>query len=280
MQDSGYFGPESMTWKITSEAVLLLAGARAVLMQVAHPLVAAAVIAHGRYLQDPLGRAESTFLLSQRLLFGSASTARQAAHTINRMHLHVSGQLPLDAGEYSSGTPYQARDPELLLWVHATLVESFLVAYPLFVGPLSAEEQEQYYQESKRTAPLFGLPVTLMPPTVEDLRRYIQDMLASNRLAITPQARQIARTVLFPPIPVFWFPLLHLHLQFTCALLPAEIREIYGLRWGNRRQRLFEWTTALMRLIIPRLPLSLRVWPETRKIIERSKKCSPLKEAG
>src|SRR5215467_5724310 len=121
MQDNGYYGPESVTWKISREAAILLGGARAVLMQLAHPLVAMGVSEHSKYMTDPFGRARDTFLLGQMLNFGSTQTARQAAHTINRSHKHVHGTLPDQVGKYPAGTPYDARDPELLLWVQATL---------------------------------------------------------------------------------------------------------------------------------------------------------------
>jgi len=271
VQDGGYFGPESATWKIEREAIVLLAGARAVLMQLAHPLVAAGVSAHSRYMQDPLGRADSTFMLSLMLAFGSTSTARQAARTINRLHTHVYGTLPENAGDYASGTFYRARDAKLMLWVHATLVDSILLVYSLFIGPLSVEEQEQYYQETKRLARLLGLSAADMPATVEDLRQYVHEMVYSNQLAATPQAREIARAVLFPPIPDALRPLMHLHLQLTCALLPQPVREIYGLDWDNKRQLLFELATIGMRQVIPRLPISLRVLPITRKMMNRGK---------
>ncbi|MBO0796256.1 MAG: DUF2236 domain-containing protein, partial [Ktedonobacteraceae bacterium] len=201
MQDHGYFGAESMTWQVASEAILNFGGARAVLMQLAHPLVAMGVSAHSRYMSDPLGRAESTFLLGQRLTFGSTKTAQQAAHTINRLHKHVHGTLPFQAGAYSEGTAYRARDPDLLLWVHATLIDTILIMYPMFIGPLSIEEQERYYQESKKIAHLLGLAEADMPETVGDLRRYVHEMVYSDRLAATPEARQLVQQVLFPPAP-------------------------------------------------------------------------------
>src|SRR6266568_7099487 len=173
MQDYGYYGPESVTWKISREAAILLGGARAVLMQLAHPLVAIGVSEHSNYMSDPFGRTWNTFLLGQMLTFGSSTTAREAARTINRLHTHVYGTLPASAGAYSDGTHYYARDPELLLWVHATLIDTILLIYPLLVGPLTPAEQEEYYQESKHMARLLGLSAVDMPETVEDLYQYV-----------------------------------------------------------------------------------------------------------
>ncbi len=269
MQDNGYFGRKSVTWKVAREAILNLGGGRAVLMQLAHPLVAAGVSEHSKYMSDPLGRAERTFMLGQLLTFGSMETAHKAAHTINRLHTHVHGTLPLAAGAYTPGEPYRARDPALLLWVHATLIDTALLIYPLFIGPLSQEEQEQYYQESKTLARLLGLSSSDMPATVDELRRYVDTMVYSNRLAATPQARELARTVLYPPVPDAFRPLLHLHLQITCALLPQPVREIYGLEWGSKQQRLFDLSTAGMRLLLPHLPPQWRVLPITHTIIQK-----------
>src|SRR5213592_4603081 len=109
MQDHGYYGPGSATWKIASETVITLGGTRAVLMQIAHPLVAMGVSEHSSYMTDPFGRTEHTFVLGQLLTFGSIATARDAARTINRLHTHVHGQLYDSAGAYSSGTLYRAR---------------------------------------------------------------------------------------------------------------------------------------------------------------------------
>jgi uncharacterized protein (DUF2236 family) len=269
VQDHGLFGPESVTWKIAKEAVLNIGGARAVLMQLAHPLVATGVSTYSSYMRDPIGRAERTFMLGQMLTFGSLTTVKQASRFINRLHTHVHGSLPAEAGVYAEHTPYKARDPELLLWVLATLIDTILLIYPMFVGPLTPEEQEQYYQESKTLARLLGLTAEHMPKTVEDLRRYVHDMVYSNRLAATPQARQLVQQVLFPPIPPIFRPFLHLNLQMTCALLPQPVRDIYGLEWGPKRQQIFEISTVSLRTIISRLPTFLRVLPSTRHMMEQ-----------
>lgn len=268
MQDHGYYGPESVTWKISREAAILLGGGRAVLMQLAHPLVAMGVSEHSDYMTDPFGRSWNTFLLGQMLTFGSSKTARSAARRINRLHKHVRGTLAAGAGVYSSGTHYFAGDPELLLWVHATLIDTILLMYPLFVGPLSAGEREQYYQESKAMGCLLGLTSTDMPATAWDLQQYINDMVQSNRLAATPQARELARQVLFPPTPRLIYPFLHLNLQMTCAILPQPIREIYGLEWSDWRQYVFELSTSGIRAILPHLPTHMRELPITRQLIE------------
>ena len=264
---NGNYGPGSIGWKINRESVVLLGGARAVLMQLAHPLVAMGVSAHSDYMTDPFGRAERTFVLGEILTFGSLEKARQAARSINRKHLHVHGELPMDAGVFSKGTRFDARNPEQLLWVHATLIDTWLLCYNLFIGSLTPAEQDTYYQESKEVAHLLGLLPDKMPNTVDDLRQYVYDMVHSDRLIATPQARQLAHQVLFPPVHTIFRPLLHLNLQVTCALLPQPIREIYGMEWNTRRQVIFDLSARGMRTIIPRLPLYLRELPITRRLM-------------
>jgi uncharacterized protein (DUF2236 family) len=269
VQDHVYLDSTSATWKIYSEAIVNVGGARAVLMQLAHPLVAMGVSEHSRYMTDPFGRAKDTFMLGQLLTFGSIQATNQAARSINRLHKHVHGTLPVQAGIYQAGTPYDARDPELLRWVQATLIDTILLVYSTFIGPISHDEQEQYYQESKKLARLLGLTEKDMPKTVDDLRHYIHTMVYSDQLAATPQARQLAHQVLFPPIHEVWRPLLHLHYQLTNALLPQPIRDIYGIEWGPGRQRIFQVTTAGVHTLLATLPPSLRVLPITHKIMRR-----------
>jgi uncharacterized protein (DUF2236 family) len=267
LYDFGYYGPGSMTWKIDREWVVLLGGTRAVLMQVAHPLVALGVSNHSSYMTDPFGRADRTFVRGQQLTFGPTRTAHQAARTINNLHKHVHGELPMDAGRFARGTRYDARDPALLLWVHATLVDTLLLAYQIFVGPLTHAEEEQYYQESKKTACLLGLPPEQMPRGIDDLKDYVYAMVHSSRLAPTLQARELAFQTLFPPASSALRPFMHLNLNITNALLPQPIREIYGFSWSKYQQRAFDLSARSMRLVIPRLPALLRELPITRRLM-------------
>ena len=271
MQNHGYFGNDSITWRIGKESILMLGGARAVLMQLAHPLVAMGVSEHSSYMTDPFRRTMHTFLLGQLLTFGTTSAARRAARTINRLHTHVQGTLPVQAGGHASGSGYFARDPKLLLWVHATLADTILLLYPMFIGPLTVEEQNRYYQESKIMARLLGLQDADMPKTAADLRAYVHDMSYSNQLAATPYARQIIQQVLYPPIPDYLRPLLHINTQITSALLPPPVRDIYGLEWGPKRERVFELSTQFVRKTLPYIPETLRVLPISKQLMVSDK---------
>ena len=154
---AGFFSPETVFWRISREPALLLAGMRALLLQIAHPKIAQGVSDHSRYREDPLGRGIRTFTAVYSLVFGDRDEAIEAAMRVRFVHDSVHGQVmgPLPAGMDSS---YDANDPELLLWVAATLLDSSVVAYELFVEPLSAEEKEQLYQQAKCFGQLFGIP--------------------------------------------------------------------------------------------------------------------------
>ncbi|HEU5379930.1 MAG TPA: oxygenase MpaB family protein [Ktedonobacteraceae bacterium] len=268
LYDFGYYGPSSVAWKVNREWVVLLGGARAVLMQLAHPLVALGVSNHSDYMSDPFGRAERTFMRGEELTFGSTRLARKAARTINNQHKYVHGCLPMDAGHFAQGTPYDARDPALLLWVHATLVDTLLLGYKTFVGSLTHAEEEQYYQESKEIARLLGLVPEQMPRGIDDLQQYIYEMVHSDHLWPTPQARELAFQTLFPPTSAALRPLMHLNLTITNALLPQAVREIYGFEWSKRQQRAFDLSARCLRLAVPRMPASLRELPITRRLMQ------------
>ncbi len=272
--DHGFYGPGSVAWKVGREVAVLLGGSRAVLMQLAHPLVAMGVSKHSSYMSDPFGRAERTFMHGEWLMFGSIEKARKAAREINHLHKGVHGVLPIEAGDFRPGTLYDARYPELLLWVHATLVDLLLLCYDLFVGPLTLTEQDEYYQQSKEVAHLLGLAPEKMPGRVDDLRAYVHDVVHSNTLAATPHARRLAQQVLFPPASTILRPAMHLNYQLTCALLPQPVREIFGMEWDARRQRIFDVSAWGMRQVIPRLPMYLRELPVTRRIINQTLRAS------
>jgi uncharacterized protein (DUF2236 family) len=265
--DFGYYGPGSVAWKVNREWAVLLGGTRAVLLQLAHPLVALGVSNHSNYMTDPFGRAERTFVLGEMLTFGPKHTAHRAARTINNLHKHVHGHLPAAAGPFAGGTRYDARDPHLLLWVHATLVDTLLLSYAVFVGRLTHAEEAQYYEESKEIAHLLGLLPEQMPEGIDDLRHYVHTMVHSDQLVPTIQARELARHTLFPPAPGVLRPFMHLNLTITTALLPQAVREIYSLEWNRSQQIAFAAFARSLRLIVPRLPTQLRALPITRRLM-------------
>ena len=262
---AGLFAPDSITRRINREAVLLLGGGRALLLQIAHPLVAAGVAAHSRFEQDPLQRLVRTLQLTLTIVFGSAAEALAAVRGIERAHARVHGHLESACGPFAAGTPYDANDPALLLWVHATLVDSALVTYRRFLGPLTAAERRRFYDESRITARLFGIPDADVPPTYDAFQGYMRGMLRGPQLAVSRDSRAIAAALLSPPLPPGLRQLAATTRLFTIGLLPAAIRQRYGYSWGPLRERALDATAIALRAGVPWLPSLLRHFPHARR---------------
>jgi len=244
-------GPGSISWRVNREAALLLGGGRALLMQVAHPLVAAGVADHSDFQADPLRRLNRTMDLSLALSFGSSEEVRAAARQINRTHERVTG-----AG-------YHALDPDLLLWVHATLIDSALLTYRTFVGPLDGAEAEAYYQEAKPIGALLGIPKSRFPTSLADLDAYLATMLAGPVQPDETSCR-LARLVLRPPIrrvPRARFAPVE---AITAGLLPEGLRRAYDLRWGGPSRALFRAARAMVPRLLAATPEAIRVVPPAR----------------
>ena len=258
------FGPESVTWRVNREAVLLLGGGRALLLQVAHPLVAAGVAAHSDFQRAPLQRLWRTLDLTLTITFGNAVHAIAAVRQIERVHARVHGKLKEDIGPFPRGTRYDANDPELLLWVHATLVDTALLVYERFAGPLSSSAQARYYAESKVAARLFGIPDDLIPPDLDAFRSYMCDMMRGDTLAVSSASREIAASILRPPVMVVLQPAFRIVNLFTIGLLPRMLRERYQLAWGTTANTSVRVLTAAARHLLPLLPGLVRELPHAR----------------
>jgi len=282
--DSGFFGPDSMTWKLNQEMTVLFGGVRALLLHAAHPLVAAGARQTATYRRDPWARLLRTLSLQLLLPFGTRQEAQHAADRINRLHTVINGI------DEATGERYDALDPELLLWVHACLEQSTVIFYELTVGPLTVVEKQRFHEENLTAAELILLPRDRVPATYEGLVAYIDGVIASDRLLVTDVAREVADLIRGGPVP------LHIgaradrslvrsgvgpgsgrHLipgRHICArskpiwkfisfaaigTLPDEVRRSYGFRWTHRRER---WLTANLRFLKrlrPHLPTRFRL---------------------
>ncbi|HEX2444986.1 MAG TPA: oxygenase MpaB family protein [Vicinamibacterales bacterium] len=260
----------SIAREINREAVVLLGWGRAILMQLAHPLVAAAVADHSDFRGGQtayLRRAHRTIGAMLALTYGTDDEARKAAGRINAIHGEVSGTLGETAGVYSSCTTYSASDPALLAWVHATLVESIPLAYERFVRPLSQAEKDWYCAETADSAPLFGIPDDRPPRSVRELDRYMKTMIASGEVCVTARARSLAHGLLYPPLMWPARRLFGVARLATIGMVPPDIRRAYGFEWDARRERRFQRTAAIIRRVRPFVPPVLREWPEARRRI-------------
>lgn len=263
--DRSVLGPSTVTWRVNRESVLLAGGGCALLMQLAHPLVAAGVAEHSRYREDPLGRLNRTLELTLTIAFGTAREAIESVRQIERRHAGVKGRLPHAVGRFPAGTPYRANDPHLLFWVHATLVDTALRVYEMFVAPLTEKDKDQYYEESRIVARLFGIPQEIIPPNRRAFERYLHQMLVGDELAVGNQAKDIAESLLAPEHP---FPLRlagpPLRLM-TVGLLPEPIRARYGYPWLSWQEQLFRLGVLATSVALPWLPDLVRYFPQARR---------------
>jgi uncharacterized protein (DUF2236 family) len=253
--------------RINAERLVLLGWSRAILLQMAHPLVAAGVAEHSTFRGGPLAaavRLRHTVGAMLRLAFGDQAAADGTIAGIRAIHRRVHGHLRHTTGRFPAGHPYSAEDPALLLWVHATLVESVALTYDLVVAPVSEAERDRYCEEAAGVAIALGARVDEVPRTWRSLRAYMDRMHASGALAVGADARVIAHAILHPPLRVFTAPLGWLNRLVTVGLLPDAIRAQYGLSWSGRRRWQLGVVVSVLRAVRRALPIGWAWWPEAR----------------
>lgn len=243
--------------RVNRERVLLVGGQRALVMQLAHPAVAAGVAQHSDFPNRALERLRRTLDLSLAVIFGSPGEADAATAAIRAVHERVGGV----AGDRE----YRADDPDLLLWVNATLVDTTLVVYERFVRPLSEDERHRYYEESVAAAELFGIPREVIPPTIDPFRAYLQGMLDGPELRATDDARRLVNDVLSPPLPIPLRLPTALVRQITLALLPQRIREMFDLRSGIVTRTATAAASLISRTTLPMIPSFVRDFSAARR---------------
>ena len=261
-----------IAWRIHRERVLLAGWGRAILLQIAHPMVAQGVADHSVFTTEPWGwrrRLDRTLRSMLALTFGSQAEAAAAAARINGIHDRVHGRLGQAAGGSPAGAGYSAHDPALLTWVHTTLVDSFLLAYRLFVGPLDRADADRYCAEAAGIEPILGIPAGRLPRSEARLREYLDAMLASGAIEVTDTARRLSREILRPPLPGVLRPALWLANLPAVGLLPVEIRAAYGLPWSRSRASALHVLAAVSRRALPLAPRALRYWADARRAERR-----------
>lgn len=271
----GLFGPRSLFWTVWQEQAQLLGAGRAILLQLAHPLVAAGVADHSSFQTDPLGRLQRTLNMMLTIVFGDRARAEAMLRQFHAVHVPIQGQLPDPAGPFAAGVAYRAQDPTLKLWVHATLMDTGLLVYERFVRPLSPTEREAFYQDSRLLARREGIHDSLIPPTFQDFNAYMARMLTSDELTVSDTARALAYDVFHPRV---WLPLrlaAQVSQWVTAGLLPGPVREAYRLPWSPRHEALLVGLSRVTRLGIPLLPPLLRLMPQARAATSRLRRSRP-----
>ena len=262
--DHVHVGPGSITWKINRERIAVAGWGRAVLLQLAHPSIAAGVHDHSAFrgsLRSSYRRLRSTVGAMLSLTFGDTEQMITAAARINSIHDRVRGRV----GEGAAAGEYSAHDPDLQRWVHATLLESSLLTYERLVDPLTLRERDRYCAEAAIMEPLMGMPAGSLPRDAAGLDTYMREMLAGGRIVVTDTSRALARAVLYPPQWYLVWPAFRAMQLLTIGSLPPSIRHAYGFEWRARDERAFARWMTVLRTSLRLLPPLAREWPMARR---------------
>jgi uncharacterized protein (DUF2236 family) len=266
----GFYGPGSMMWRINREAVLLGAGPTALLLQIAHPLVAEGVAQHSSFAADPFKRLHGTITTTMDLVFGDGVAAERAVRKLNGIHATVRGEVR-DEQARAVAAAYRALDPELLLWVQITLIVTSVRAYHRWVAPLARHELEQFWHEARTVGTRLGIPLSLSPADWPALTAYWRRMLFDDGpIHATSTARGLAPMIVRPPLPAapgFAVDMLALP---GLALLPDRLRDEFGIRWGARHEALARASNVAIRAWTRTVPANLRWMPQARTAFQRA----------
>ena len=257
---AGLYGPGPISWEVNREAVIMLGGGAAALLQLAHPFVAHAVDQHSQTRADPLGRFRRTFENVFAMVFGELARALASARRVHDVHTRIRGRIKENVGRFARGDRYEANDEQALLWVHATLVETSIRVFEPVVRRLTAEEKDRFYEESKLFAYLFGIPDSVLPPDWRGFSEWYEATIASDVIAVGGPALEMRRFLLQPPTKlhepfVGWLEV------FTAGLLPPKLRSQFDFRWTWREEMLFQQSLPLLRASRRALPARLRYFP-------------------
>lgn len=258
----------SITWRVNAERIVLLGWARAILLQLAHPLVAAGVFDHSGFRGTPYAAASRLYHTVHAMLsltFGDEATRQRTLDGIRAIHRRVNGVLPETTGPYPAGTRYSAEDPALVLWVHATLIESVLLVYEQLVAPLTASERDEYCAEAFPIAVALAAREDEVPRTWNDMRCYLERMYASKAIAVGTQSRELAGAVLSPSGGWLVAPATWINRMITVGLLPPQVREQYGMTWSPRQDRTVARLLSLLRNTRRLVPAAIALWPDARR---------------
>lgn len=254
------FAPESMYWRVNREWLIALAGPRAVLLELAHPAIAAGIAQHSNYRGDPGGRLYRTMKTMTEISFGTPEEMGRALKHFHAAHARVSGTMdaPAVSGQ-PSVVPYTARDPQLQFWVLATLIDSVPRAYEKFVMPLTYAEKSAYYADCQRLARVLGISPRVIPVTYLAFEKYMSGMLNGDTLTVTEDARQIVNALFAPTLRG------RLTRRFSSpsiGMLPPRLRNAYGFEWNTANEKNLARLARIISRVRPHIPRAVAIHPK------------------
>ena len=257
--DPGYFGPNSMMWKVNKEITVLFGGARALLMHAAHPLIAAGARQTSFYQRDPWKRLIRTLSLQNSVTFGTIKEADESANRINKLHEVINGKDEI------TGNYYDALDHDQLLWVHACLQLSSIYFYEKTVRKLSDMEKDNYHKENMLSAGLVLINLEQMPKTHMELRDWvIKKSKENNTLILTDVADDVRNIIAGGPVPRHIKPIWPFIAFTAFQTLPKEFKEIYGIKSTKLKDFILLINLSILKLTRPFLPPFFRLIPPAR----------------
>ena len=252
--DPGYFGPQSMMWKVNKEITVLFGGARALLMHAAHPLIAAGARQTSFYQRDPWKRLIRTLSLQNSVTFGTKEEADDSAHRINKLHEVINGEDEITGGYYD------ALDHEQLLWVHACLQISSIYFYEKTVKKLTEDEKNQYHDENSIAAEMVLVDRKTMPKTHEELKNWvIEKSKEKDYLVLTDVAIDVADIINGGPVPRHIKPIWPFIAFTAFYTLPPEFKNIYGIKDTKFKTALLNFNLYFLKYSRPFLPPFFRL---------------------
>jgi uncharacterized protein (DUF2236 family) len=258
----------SVVDRINGERLVVLGWPRAILMQIAHPLIAAGVADHSTFRDDavaPIRRLHGTVKAMLGLTFGTAAEQARVIAGIKEIHARVHGTLREDVGAYPAGTPYSAEDPDLVLWVHGTLIDTSVLLYEAVVGALSAAERDEYCRQSAAVAVALGADLAAVPREWDALTAYVRRTISSPVIAVGPDAHKLRRAILESPVARVGGPMSRAARRLTIGLLPQQVREQYHLPFDARDRARFDRLIRRLRRMRAWSPQWVARWGPARR---------------
>ena len=270
--DPGYFGPQSMMWKVNKEITVLFGGARALLMHAAHPLIAAGARQTSFYQRDPWKRLIRTLSLQNSVTFGTKEEADESAHRINKLHEVIKGK------DQVSGGTYDALNHEQLLWVHACLQISSIYFYEKTVKKLSDEDKNQYHLENMIAAEMVLVDKNQMPKTHEGLKQWvIAKSKEKDYLMHTDVAKDVQDIIAGGPVPTHIKPIWPFIAFTAFHTLPKEFKDLYNIKTTPLKRYILSFNLLFLKFTRPFLPPFFRLIAPARWAQQRITKSPNLK---
>ncbi|MSX01532.1 MAG: DUF2236 domain-containing protein [Actinobacteria bacterium] len=259
----GYFEDDALIRRVNRELIVAFSGARALLMQAAHPVMFEGFFIKTEARDAAHARLARTATIMNTIYFGRRVDADRMTERVREVHTRINGVLEEPAGKYPAGTPYAADDPQFLLWTLAALVDSADKLYRLYVDELTRDERDALWGDYRVVGKLFGLKEDEMPATIEGFDAYMSEMVDGDQLWVTERAREESLAiVLHPPAPVYMRGLVEAVNFIIIGSLPAKIRRGYGLSWDPLRETMRLGGAAYTkRVLLPLLPQIIRNTP-------------------